>query len=76
MDFVLTHSAEYLLCAVYKLFLSRLDLGQSREKARDMENSTYLHETLMPECALEDVDSFCRELDGVGLFHCLKADDL
>ncbi len=76
MEYDLSHDAEYLLCVLYKNYIDRRKNGEDKSKAKMMNSSEHIFNTLLSEWKFEDVDETCRELDRAGLLNCQYGDNI
>lgn len=64
----LTNSSKYLLSSMYKQYLIEVANGKDRSRARMFtDGSNQIHDSLMPEWSLPDIDDSLRELYSLGL---------
>lgn len=59
---LLTNESRYLLGLMYKEYLEKRKSGVSRDNASRFVDIVSIHEKLMPNSLLDDVESFCFEL--------------
>lgn len=72
----LTKDADYMLCALYKSYLNRRENGINKSNAKTFGSSVDIHDTLMKEWNLEDVEETCKELSRAQYISCSPYNNL
>lgn len=71
----LTKNADKLLILIYKDYKSRVDLGESRNKAKHIGGLDELHDRLHIKFSSDDTLELIRELSKAKYLHVLWADN-
>lgn len=62
----LTNDAKYLLSSMYKLYLERIDNGDSKKSANHFGSSYDIKNALLPNEDVDNVDIYAKELSDKG----------
>ena len=72
-DLKLSKDADALICLIYKDYLDKRNSGISKSDAKMFGSSENIHNKIIPEWSLDDVDDTCRELDRSNFLSILYA---
>lgn len=72
----LTNDSEKLLCILYRSYLEKRKLGNSKRISKSFGSSHDIHEELCPGWFFDDVDEACWELAHQEFLDCLPADGI
>lgn len=67
------HYSEKLLSNLCNAYMFRLDLPE--HERRSFGGATEIHQVLLPEMSIQQIDEACRELDRAGFLSCFYADN-
>lgn len=71
----LSKDAQKLIHLMYKNYLEKRHSGLSKSDAAAFGSSQDIHDILLPDWLVEDIDETCRELDSADMLICFYADE-
>lgn len=72
----LTNEARFLLSKMYKIYLERINSGETREQANTFGDSHEIQENIWPNEKIENVDLYAKELSRNKFLDATFADDI
>ena len=75
-DIELSKDNDFLLCTLYKEYLSKVKQGLAKSSARWLGSSDEIQENLLNKWSKDDVATACWELHSKGLLQCQPGDDI
>ena len=73
-EILLSKEADYLLCVLYKEYISLRKNKVPKSRAKYFSSSADIHKKFMPEAIYEDVDDTCKELHNANMLLCVESD--